>query len=438
MDIIRSEILPGVALTCLRSDKFKTACVSLNLLTQLRRESASMNALIPYVLRRGTSRYRDMEAISARLSELYGTAIEPALRLIGEIQCVGFYASMPESVFLPGKEDLLRDTAELMGQFLLSPVTKGGLFLPEYVDSEKEKMLEAIRSRLNNKARYAMSRCIEEMCCFEDYAVGIRGSEDDCENINYKKLSRHYKKLIQESPIEIFYCGRSDSRSVERAFRDALATLPRGEIDYDIGTDVRMNAVEAEPRRVCESLDVNQGKLVMGFRLGEVMEEPDLAALYVFNCLYGGSANSRLFLNVREKLQLCYYAGSGLEVNKGLMFVSAGIDFDKREETEAEILAQLEDLKQGNVSDEELNIARARVSSDLRSSMDSQGELEGFWLSQILSGMDCGPEELAALAEEVSREDIVAIANSIECDLIYFLEGEESEDGEFEDDDEET
>jgi len=435
MDITRSEILPGVALTCLRSKKFKTACVSLNLLTQLKRESASMNALIPYVLRRGTSRYRDMEAISARLSELYGTAIEPALRLLGEIQCVGFYASMPESDFLPDKADLLHDTAELIGQFLLSPVTKGGLFLPEYVESEKEKMLEAIRSRINNKARYAMSRCVEEMCCFEDYAVGIRGSEDDCESINYKKLSRHYKKLIQESPIEIFYCGRAKSRDVERAFRDALATLPRAEIDYDIGTDVRMNAVEAEPRRVCESMDVNQGKLVMGFRLGEIMDEPDLAAIYVFNCLYGGGASSRLFMNVREKLQLCYYVGSGTEVNKGLMFVSAGIDFEHREEAEAEIFAQLEEIKSGSFSEEELSVARARVSSDLRSAMDSQGELEGFYLSQIVSGLDYGPQELAALAEDVTKEDVVAVANSLECDMIYFLEGGESEE-EYEDDDE--
>ena len=146
MELTRSEILPGVWLSHLRSDKFKTACLSLNLLTQLQRDTASLNALIPYVLRRGTRRYGDMEALSARLDELYGTAIEPVVRRIGEIQCVGFYASIPEGDFLPDGQDVLHDAAELMGEMLLAPNTRGGLLLPQYVDSEREKMLEMIRS----------------------------------------------------------------------------------------------------------------------------------------------------------------------------------------------------------------------------------------------------------------------------------------------------
>ena len=101
MELTRTEILPGVWLNALHTEKFKTACLSLSLLTQLKRETASMNALIPYVLRRGTTRYPDMEALSARMDELYGTAVEPVVRRIGEIQCLGFYASIPEGDFLP-------------------------------------------------------------------------------------------------------------------------------------------------------------------------------------------------------------------------------------------------------------------------------------------------------------------------------------------------
>ena len=140
MDISQKEILPGVSLTCLRSDKFKTACLSISLLSQLERETASMNALIPFVLRRGTTVYPDMESISRRLDELYGTAIEPVVRRVGEIQCVGLYASIPEGEFLPGGQDVLHDAAALMGQLLLDPVTRGGLFLPDYVDSERDKL----------------------------------------------------------------------------------------------------------------------------------------------------------------------------------------------------------------------------------------------------------------------------------------------------------
>lgn len=436
MDISREEILPGVELTCLRSDKFKTACLSLSLLTQLKRETASMNALIPLVLRRGTTQYPDMEALSKKLDELYGTAIEPVVRRIGEIQCIGFYASIPETDFLPGRQDVLCDTAELMGQLLLSPVTRGGLLLPDYVESEREKMAELIRSRVNDKRGYAMLRCMEEMCCYEDYAVSRFGSEADCESIHYQKLTRHYRSILQTSPVEIFYCGRADSRRVARVFRDALSMLPRGEIDYDIGTDVRMNAVEAQPRYVEEEMNVSQGKLVIGFRLGDVMEEPDIAAIYVFNSVFGSGSTSKLFVNVREKLQLCYYAGSSVDIHKGIMLVSSGIDFDKFNAAKAEILSQLAEMKNGNITDDELNAAKSGIASALRSGMDSQGELEGFFLSQTLAGLDYGPMELAQLVEEVTKDSVVSVAKSVECDLVYFLKvsGEAAEDEEAEED----
>ena len=423
MELTRSEILPGVWLSHLRSDKFKTACLSLNLLTQLQRDTASLNALIPYVLRRGTRRYGDMEALSARLDELYGTAIEPVVRRIGEIQCVGFYASIPEGDFLPDGQDVLHDAAELMGEMLLAPNTRGGLLLPQYVDSEREKMLEMIRSRINEKRGYALFRCIEEMCCCEDFAVGRLGSESECENIHYKKLTRHYHDLLQTCPIELFYCGRAPQKNVVSVLRDALATLPRGEINYDIGTDVRMNALEDKARTVEEKLDVNQGKLVIGWRLGECMEEPDLAALHVFNAVFGGGSTSKLFMNVREKLQLCYYAGSLIDTHKGLMLVSSGVEFSDKDAAQAEIFAQLEAMKQGEISEEELEAARSGVAGDLRSLEDSQGELEGFYLSQALDGPDCSPLELAELCENVSKEDVAAIARSVDCDLIYFLTG---------------
>ncbi|MDO4972803.1 MAG: insulinase family protein [Eubacteriales bacterium] len=423
MQVTRTEILPGVWLSHLRTDKFKTACLSLSLLTQLKRDTAALNALIPYVLRRGTRRYGDMEALSARMDELYGTAIEPVVRRIGEIQCLGFYASIPEGDFLPGGKPVLREAAELLGEMLLAPATRGGLLLPQYVDSEREKLLDTIRSRLNDKRGYALFRCIEEMCCCEDFAVGRLGGESECEGIHYKKLTRQYHDLLQTCPIELFYCGRAEEATVVSLLRDALATLPRGEIDYDIGTDVRMNALEDKPRSLEEALDVNQGKLVIGWRLGECMEEPDPAALYVFNAVFGGGSTSKLFLNVREKLQLCYYAGSLVDIHKGLLLVSSGVDFADREAAQAEIFEQLEAIRRGEVTDEELAAARSCVAGDLRSLVDGQGELEGYYLAQALDGPDCSPLELAELCEDVTREEVAAVAQSVDCDMIYFLTG---------------
>ncbi len=425
MEYSRTELMSGVWLTHLRSDKFKTACLSLNLLAQLKRDSASMNALIPYVLRRGTVQYGDMEAISARLDELYGVAIEPVVRRIGEIQCFGFYSSIPEDDFLPDGQKVLEESCGLMAEMLIAPATRGGLFLPQYVESEKEKLLQIIRGRINNKEGYAVSRCVEEMCCYEDFAVSAVGSESECENVDYKTLTKHYRKMLQSCPIEIFYCGRSSKKTVVSALNDALMPLPRGEIDYDIGTDVRMNSVEEQPRYVEEQLDVGQGKLCMGFRLGECMEEPDTAAIHVFSAVFGGGTSSKLFANVREKSSLCYYASSAVNIAKGIMLVASGIEFKNFERAKSEILAQLDAIRAGDISDEELTAAKSGVASDLRSFTDSKGELEGFYLTRVLQGEDYGPTDMALLVDEVTKEQVVKIAQSVELDLIYFLKGME-------------
>ena len=428
MEYSRTEIRPGVWLTHLREDKFKTACFSVSLLSQLNRETASMNALIPFVLRRGTSAFPDMETLSARMEELYGTVIEPIIRRIGEIQCCGFY-SFPEDAFLPRGEGVLKDTLALTLDLLLSPVTRGGLLLPAYVESERDKLLDLISARMNNKRSYAVLRCIEEMCCCED-------DEESCRSINYKKLSRHYRTLLQTSPIELFYCGRASLREVKALLRDHLSTLPRGEIDTEIGTEIRMNALEAEPRSTVEEMDVAQANLVIGWRLGECMEDPDFAALYVFNDLFGGSPSSKLFLNVREKLSLCYYASSIIDIRKGLLLVSSGIQLSNLDAAKAEIFAQLDAVCRGDFSEDDLRTARAGVISDLRSIPDSQGALESFYLSQAVVGADYSPTDLAELVNEVTAEQVSAIAKSVECDQIFLLKQES--DPEDENDDAET
>ena len=423
METVRTELIPGVWLTALRSDKFKTGCLSINLLTQLKRETAAFNAVLPFVLRRGTRFHPDMQTIAAELDSLYGTGVEPIVRKIGEIQCIGFYASFPDRKYLPAGSEVFEKTANLSCEMLLAPNTRGGLFLPAYVESEKEKLLELIRSRVNEKRSYAHFRLLEQMCCYEDYAVSRFGTEDTAESIYYQKLTKYYHSLISASPVEIFYCGSMEASKVADILSDALSGMTRGEINYDIGTDIRMNAVEDKVRSFVDEMSVTQGKLVMGFRLGECMEEPDLAAIYVFNAVYGSGVTSKLFMNVREKLSLCYYASSLVDTHKGIMLVSSGVDFDMVEEAKSEILAQLEAVKSGDISDEELEAARRSVASDLCACLDSQGELEGFYLANTIDGLEFSPDELAALVCDVSREDVIKIASSVVLDAEYFLRG---------------
>lgn len=428
METVRKEILPGVWLTALENDKFKTGCLSISLLTQLDRETAAMNALIPYVLRRGSRNHTDMQALATELDGLYGSYIEPVVRKIGEIQCIGFLASFADDKYLPDGSGVFESIANLCGEILLAPCTKGGLLLPEYVDSEKDKLLDSIKSRLNDKRSWALQRLIEQMCCYEPFAVSRLGTEDTAENIYYQKLTKHYRSLIMTCPIEIFYCGSLGADAVAEKLSDAFSGMPRGEIDYDIGTDIRMNAVEESVREFTDELSVTQGKLVMGYRLGDCMEDPDIAALYVFNAVFGGCVTSKLFMNVREKLSLCYYASSLVDLHKGLMIVSSGVDFDKFGAAKGEICAQLEAIKRGEVTDDELLAAKKSVASDLRATLDSQYNLEGFYLANTIDGLDFDPEELAEAVECVELQAVVDIANSVVGDAVYYLRGNGEED----------
>ena len=397
MERIRTEILPGVWLTALRTDKFKTAWLSVNLLTQLRRSTAACTAVLPYVLRRGSTRLPDLETIAAELESLYGASIMPSVRKLGEIQAVGFEAEFADDGAV-GEEVFPRLAADV-ADLLLHPNTRGGLLRPDIVDSEREKLLERIRAGMNNKRAYAIERLYAHMCCCEDYAVPRLGEEADAERIHYRKLTMRY--------------------------HDVLSTMPRGEIDEDIGTDIRMNALEAEPRYVTETLPVAQGQLAVGYRLGACMEEPDIPALFVFNALYGGCVTSKLFLNVREKLSLCYYVGSRLSTHKGLLTVTSGIDVKNYERALAEITAQLDAVRTGDFTDGELQAAIRSVASDLRATADAPDALAWYWLNRTVQGLDIDPAEMAALVEEVTRTDVTDIAAGIVCDCVYLLKGTE-------------
>ena len=424
MNATTELILPDVVLTCLQTEKFKTGCLSVNFLTPLRRETASLNALVPAVLCRGTATLPDMAAISAKLDSLYGARVKPLVRKKGEVQAIGLYADFADEAFLSGETNILEQMISLVGEMLLRPRTHGGLLLREYVESEREKLLEQIRGRINDKRSYSVRRLYELMCSMEDYATDKLGSETETEAITPHELTRHYQQLVASSPVEIFYCGSASPARVKAALLSALAALPRsGEETPDVGTDIRMNALEAQPRYFEDELQVTQGKLAIGFRLGECMLDPDTAAIRVFNALYGGSVTSKLFMNVREKLSLCYFASSWADLHKGILTVSSGIEFDKYDAALAEILAQLEAVKRGDFTADELNAAKRSVSGDYRTVSDSAAALENFYLDQALIGPDCTPDELAVLAEEITAQDVSAIARGVECDAIYFLRG---------------
>lgn len=383
MNITRYELLPGVWLTHALRDG-ADACLSFDLLAQTDRETASVNALLPYVLRCGTANESSFDALTDALAA-FGASAKAKVRRVGEIQCLGIVITMPSAS--------TAQAVELMGRILLNPATRGGLLLPGHVEAEREKLAGRIAEEEEYSPDLALHRCIEHTCCYEDYCVSPLGDEEGVLGVYYRKLTKQYRALLQSAPVEIFYAGGESAKTVRALLKDALMTFPRGEVDYELGTDVRMNAVEDEPRRVTELLSGAQEETLMAFRLGECMMEPDLAALMIFADLFSGT---RL-----------------LDVHKGLWIVSAP--------SEEELFASLRDLAEHGPDPEALECSRAAVTESLRECMADPEKLEDFCLGQVLDGLDLGPDELAALCEDTQGADIAGIAKSVECDLIYTL-----------------
>lgn len=421
--VVRRQLLPGVWLTAIRTKKFKTGYFSLHLLTPLREETAAPNALLPLVLYQGTKSCPDQQAISNRLEELYGGVAEPSIRKLGETQCIGFAASFLDDSYAQGAPIAAQGIA-LLGDLLLRPNTRNGRFRSEYVTLEKENLRDMIAAQVNDKRSYATQRLVEEMSGGAPFGVSRLGRAETLEKLNNLKLFRLWQQMILSCPIELFYCGSLPLNRIERAWKEALTGLPRRG-DYPSPDEVRLG-MPREVKTVTQRLDVTQAKLAMGFRTGCTLADRGYPALLVMNALFGGSTCSRLFSTVREKLSLCYYASSQLVKHTGLMLVSSGVEPGKLEQAKDEILAQLEAIRRGEFSQEELNAAKKYVSSSLLAANDSQGQLESFLFSQVIAGLDFGPSELALLVEDISADQVAEAAQAAKLDTIYTLLGPEA------------
>ncbi len=423
-EVSRSQLMPGVFLTSVHTKKFKSSMLSMTLLTSLREETAAVNGLIPYLLRRGSAEHPDMQSLAAALDELYGGSIEPAVRKRGETQCVGFVGSFLDDAYTLDNSRVLDRAAGLMGELLLRPYTQNGVFCPDYTRQEKANLADRIRAEINDKRQYAVSRLVEEMCGKEPYGVGRIGREEDVEPITPQSAWEQYRTLLAHSRLEIYYCGSTDRQEVCRTLERALEGLPR-EGGYTLSETLVIPKAE-EVRQVTESLDVAQGKLTMGFRAGGIaMGDPRYPALILCNALFGGTTTAKLFLHVREKLSLCYYASSSLDRYKGVMLVSSGVEFADKQRAEDEILAQLEACRRGEFEPWEIDGARSYTVSSLLTIPDSQSRQEDWWLAQAVAEQTQSPRELARGVEAATVEEAVEAAKGLSLDTVYFLKGTE-------------
>lgn len=414
------DLLPGITLRCVQDSRFKQGCLSLQLVRPMSRQEAAMNALIPSVLLRGTRRCPDLRAVTQRLDGLYGASVRELVRRAGDYQTLGLYCGFMDDRFaLPG-DRVLGPMVEFLGELLLDSPLEGGGFLPSFVEQEKTNLISAIAAQRNDKQAYAMGQLLKTMCREDSFGLSRLGEPEDVAAIQPLALRRHYEQVLKTSPMEIFYVGSADPSQVEALLRPIFQAIPRQPQALPPQTPFHPC-----PGQVLEEpMAVAQGKLCLGFTTPIVNSSEAFAAMQVLNTLYGGGMISKLFQNVREKLSLCYAVGSGYYGSKGILTVYAGIDFDKEPQARQEILRQLKLCQAGEITQLELDSAKEALLSSLRATHDSPGSIEGFYETAALTGLSMTPQAYMAAIQGVTKEQVVAAANTLTLHSRYFLKGE--------------
>ena len=433
MGLIKKHIADGVNFNYLETGKFKTGCLSVNFIAPLDAGTAAKNALIPAILMRGSEKYPNMAEINKKLDYLYASGMHARTSKRGEMQIFGIGASMLDSAYTIDGEDLISEVTEVLEDILFHPVLKDGAFDAAYTESEKNNLIDAINGKVNNKAVWARTRCIEEMCKNERFGLSETGTVEDVQACTAESVYAQYRYMLENYPVEIFFVGQCDADALAAKLAAMFAGIKRTPMPIPKTEIIR---AASEVRRVTEDMPVNQGKLTIGFRSGVTLAEPEYPAMMMFNEIFGGGVTSKLFMNVREKMSLCYYCSSAPDATKGLMIVSSGVEVSNREIAEKAIFDQLDAVRRGDFTEDEQQSALLSLINGYRELSDSARGLETWYLGRLLEGMNNNPDDVVESLKAVTRDEILAAANRVTADTIYFLNGTLTSDGEGDEDDE--
>ncbi|MBR5479687.1 MAG: insulinase family protein [Clostridia bacterium] len=422
MQNVYREILPGVRLRVISTDKFKTSCFSASFMLPLTFESATMNALIPSVLKRGTKRYPDMTRLTSALDSLYGARVEPLVRKYGNVQASGVVCDLINSKCVTDGEKMLEETLHLALEVLLDPVISGDAFIKEYVESEKENLVDYLNGAINEKLSYAYGKSVEALFEGTGFGVNEDGDVTKISEVTHKSLYEHYKKVYLHAPLEIFFCGDASFEEIEACIKPALLNLPR-EYDNFIVLD---KPAEPKENEICTQFDVLQANLLIGLYTPCRAGSTNQPAVQVLTTILGGGTASKLFTHVREEKSLCYYVGAKYDKYLQTIFMYSGVDPQKVEEARGEMLKQLIDCQEGKITDEELQNAKRYIIDGFKTNGDSAVGLEAYWLSESVMGLSREVDFRIARIMAVDIEAVVDAANSLKNCMTYVLTGKET------------
>jgi predicted Zn-dependent peptidase len=410
----------GIDVWNIETDKFKTDSINIFFHDNLSSEDVSYNALLPAVLRRGSSKYPTFKDIALALENMYGAIFDCGVTKKGEQQIVQFYIEFIKDRYTSDKEkgSLYRKALELVCGIITEPVLEQGIFKKDYTVLEKENMRKKIEGRVNDKMQYALDRCIEHMCKEEPFSIYDYGTVEGLEGIDAQGLYSFYEKLAGTFPIRVFTTGDLSEKDIEYT-RQVFGKIGRKDIK-PVGTG-EINVDVKDVKNITEEMEVNQSKLTLGFRTYTHPSQENYFDLLVCNGILGGGMHSKLFQNVREKESLAYYIFSRLEKFKGIMLVSGGIDAKNADRTVEIIQKQLDDIAKGNITDYEFDSTIKTLETGINSLKDSQMQLLDFYLSQDITGGKDTLDMMINRIKNVKKEGVVEAARRLKLDTVYLL-----------------
>lgn len=420
MEYKQTEIKKGIKLHTIKTDKFKTNLIAIMLTTKLNRENVTKNALIPTVLKRGTKNLKTQEEINKKLEEMYGASLDCGLDKTGDNQVLKFYIETVNDEFLSQEaENMLKTSLEEIFEFVFNPYLENNCFKKEYVEQEKENLKQIIEGKIDNKARYSLDRCIEEMYKDKPFGLYKYGYIEDMKNIDEENLYEYYQKLINECKIDIFVSGIVDENT-ENVIKNNENIAKLGEREPQYNKPEIVAKKSEKEKDIQESMEVTQGKLIIGMDL-DIDDDNLRYDVMIYNSLFGGSANSKLFQNVREKASLAYTASSSYYRFKNNIFINCGIEIPNYEKALEIIKQQIEDMKKGDFTDEEVENAKKGIIASIKTIDDEQDTEITYFFSQELSQNKCDIEQYINRIAVVNKENVIEIANKVSINTIYFL-----------------
>lgn len=423
-ELNRKSIGDHICFSSVTQAKFKHNRLSVNFVLPLSAETASDNAVVPFILRKGCKSCPDFSSLNARLAELYGAALEADVSKYAAYQVLEVSIRGLDNRFALENEDIAGQCADLLASVVLDPhLDSGGLFQGNDVELEKQYIIDTIDAQINEKRSYAVSRCMQEMCAGEPVAVRRYGERETAEKIT--PATAAYRRMLETAPVEIFFTGCGDPSGAERIFAERFAGLSRNAFDY---RPLRLRGTVEAVKETTERMELTQSKLVMGLRTGTVETPEQVVAMRVFSALFGGTPFSKLFLNVREKLSLCYYCASRFDVATKLLLVDSGVEAANKRKAQEEILRQLAAVQSGDFDDDTLRDTKLLMKNSVTSMTDSLSGIEGWYMAQILRGLAVTPEQDVKRIDAVTREAVIAAAKGVALDTVYFLTGNEKAD----------